>query len=160
MREIAIAVILLTPLFFVLPMAVAQTGWAVGDGGVILATANGGTAWGGQASGVTAKLNSVFSRDGTTAWAVGDRGGLPVQSTILVGTGSPTTWSLVPAANIPVVANLKSVYFADGLNGWAVGDAAGNGDNQVSTILFTQGNGGNGPWIQQRPRDNNNVGQT
>ena len=48
-----------------------QRGWAVGQGGTILATTNGGTAWAAQTGKTTEDLNSVtFNADGQRGWAL------------------------------------------------------------------------------------------
>ena len=49
----------------------ATHGWAVGDGGTILATANGGSTWSAQSSGSSASLIAVAESDATHGWAVG-----------------------------------------------------------------------------------------
>ncbi len=46
-------------------------GWAVGDGGTILHTADKGNSWGTQASGTTANLRAVAMADKYRGWAVG-----------------------------------------------------------------------------------------
>jgi hypothetical protein len=52
-------------------MVDATSGWAVGDGGLILHTGDGST-WTPQASGVAFDLTAVSAVDGQNAWAVGD----------------------------------------------------------------------------------------
>jgi len=49
----------------------ASTAWAVGTGGTILYTTDGGTTWNGQTSGTTQTLLGVSAADASTAWAVG-----------------------------------------------------------------------------------------
>jgi photosystem II stability/assembly factor-like uncharacterized protein len=157
-KSVAIMMVLSGFLVFsVAPTASAQIGWAVGDGGTIIATANGGTAWGAQTSPIPGvKLNSVFSRGGGIAWAVGDTNtaGGAASSTILFGSGTPTSW-VAATGPIQAVANLNGVYFADGDHGWAVGDVAGEGNKRVSTILASV-NDGRGAWNQELPRDGGN----
>jgi len=65
----------------------AAHGWAVGEGGVIVATTNGGVAWSAQTSGSSELLTSVAFSDATHGWAVGWNG------TILATTsgGGPST---------------------------------------------------------------------
>ena len=53
-------------------MADAYRGFAVGDGGVILKTEDGGRSWTHQASGTTEDLLGVDALDGFTAYAVGE----------------------------------------------------------------------------------------
>ena len=73
----------------------ATHGWAVGDGGTILATTDGGATWSAQSSGTTVDLGAVAFTDATHGWAVGDGG------TILVTANGGATWSaqsLAPGA--------------------------------------------------------------
>jgi hypothetical protein len=49
-------------------------GWAVGYGGVIAGTDNGGATWSAQASGTTNILWDVYFVDPEHGWAVGDHG--------------------------------------------------------------------------------------
>jgi hypothetical protein len=49
----------------------ASHGWAVGDGGTILATTNGGATWTKQSSGTTNELNGVAFSDASHGWVVG-----------------------------------------------------------------------------------------
>ena len=66
-------------------MVDATHGWAVGDGGLILRTADGLT-WAPQASGVAFDLTAVSAVDAQTAWAVGDG------ETILATTDGGANW--------------------------------------------------------------------
>src|SRR5215470_12244769 len=62
--------------------------WAVGAGGTILATTDGGKTWTPQTSGVAAALWSVhFHAEGQRGWAVGEGG------TILATTDGGKTWT-------------------------------------------------------------------
>ncbi len=49
----------------------ANNGWAVGDGGTIIRTTNGGTNWITQTSGTTQHLQDICFIDVNTGWAVG-----------------------------------------------------------------------------------------
>jgi photosystem II stability/assembly factor-like uncharacterized protein len=53
-------------------MADAEVGWAVGNGGIILKTANGGRTWFHQSSGTTEDLLGVDSFAGRVAYVVGE----------------------------------------------------------------------------------------
>lgn len=88
--------------------------WAVGDGGAILFTGDGGKKWEGQVSGSQASLWAVhFNSDGQRGWAVGDSG------TILATGNAGQTWTPQVSS---VDTKLTSVHFNDdGLRGWAVG---------------------------------------
>ncbi|MBS0391704.1 MAG: hypothetical protein JSR23_11260, partial [Proteobacteria bacterium] len=65
--------------------------WAVGDGGTILATSNGGNSWAAQASGTKASLTSVHftAEDPRRGWAVGNYG------TILATRDGGRQWSAI-----------------------------------------------------------------
>jgi len=52
----------------------ASHGWAVGNGGTILATSDGGATWSAQSSGTTNGLYGVSFPDANGGWAMGDQG--------------------------------------------------------------------------------------
>ena len=54
----------------------AGRGWAVGRGGAILATGNGGKTWTAQTSDTQALLGSVHFSDASHGWAAGDKGAI------------------------------------------------------------------------------------
>src|SRR5712691_8388763 len=134
-------------------MASATEGWAVGEAGVILRTADGGITWSEQVSGTTEPLNAVRFLDPLTGWAVGnvmlyttDGGGswhqgnsfpatnygvdfIDAQSGWAVGIGGVVYTTTDGGHNwsgkvTPTSDNLKDVDFVDASSGWAVG---GNG---------------------------------
>lgn len=88
-------------------------GWAVGEDGVILVTADGAKSWQLQTSGTKEILNSVHFVDPAHGWAVGQAG------LILATADGGKSWK-----NQASVAgsHLNSVTFSDELHGWAVGD--------------------------------------
>jgi photosystem II stability/assembly factor-like uncharacterized protein len=92
----------------------ADRAWAVGGGGTILTTADGGQSWAVQTSGTPADLASVqFQADGQHGWVVGGVG------TILATADGGRSWA---AQTSGTRADLYSVQFqADGQHGWAVG---------------------------------------
>lgn len=53
-----------------------DVGWAVGAGGTIVATADGGKTWAAQESGLEVALRSVWFIDRQTGFAVGDKGAI------------------------------------------------------------------------------------
>ena len=87
-------------------------GWAVGDGGVILATTDGGATWVKQSAGTTVSLNAVAFPDATHGWVVGSSG------TILATTDGGGAWSKQRSGS---AAHLQGVAFSDATHGWAVG---------------------------------------
>lgn len=90
----------------------STTGWAVGNGGLILKTTDGGSTWPAQTSGTTTNLRSVHFVDANTGWAVGG-GGL-----ILASTDGGATWT--PEAS-GVTTDLRRVFFVNANTGYVVG---------------------------------------
>jgi len=60
--------------FYSVSFTDSNTGWAVGDNGVIVKSTDGGEHWILQSSGVVSPLRSVYFIDSNTGWAVGDGG--------------------------------------------------------------------------------------
>ncbi len=89
-----------------------NVGWAVGGGGTILRTTDGGTTWKAQPSTTTQTLYGVSFANATTGWAVGGRG------TLLRTTDGGTTWKAQPSTT---TQTLYGVSFANATTGWAVG---------------------------------------
>ena len=90
----------------------ARRGWAVGTGGLVLATADGGRTWRAQESGTESDLHDVKFLDGREGWAVGSEGAL------LHTTDGGATWR----AERPVTPHtLERLFFAGRARGWAVG---------------------------------------
>jgi len=102
-------------------------GWAVGDGGTILHTDDGGTTWNPQTSRVSENLRGVYFKNETNGWAVGNNG------TILLTDNGGNDWK-PPTTDVPVSEDLLAVYFKNATDGIVAG--AGG------TILLTD-NGGN-----------------
>jgi len=89
-----------------------NVGWAVGAGGTIRHTTNGGTTWTKQTSGTSQTLYGVFFSDAANGWAVGAGGA--VRHTADGGS----SWT---GQTSGVTQTLYAVYFTDAANGWAVG---------------------------------------
>ncbi len=104
--------------------ATGNLGCAVGGGGTILRTTNGGSTWSAVKSGTTQTLYGVAFADASDGWAVGGGG------TILRTTNGGSTWSAVKSGT---TQTLYGVAFADASNGWAVG----NGGTIVHTANGT-----------------------
>ncbi|MGH9835869.1 MAG: YCF48-related protein, partial [Blastocatellia bacterium] len=64
----------------------ANRGWAVGNGGVILTSNDGGATWTPEQSGVSANLRGVFFVNATTGFAVGDNGAILKRGISTVGS--------------------------------------------------------------------------
>ncbi len=88
----------------------AQTGWAVGDRGVIWHTRNGGQSWQQQPSPVTCRLNSVFFLDPQHGWAAGGRT-VPFthvpEGIVLVTRDGGASWQQVPRLLVPTFYRIK-----------------------------------------------------
>jgi photosystem II stability/assembly factor-like uncharacterized protein len=91
----------------------AKIGWAVGDGGIILKSINGGGKWVRQASNTTNALHAVYFVSPTTGVAGGDLG------TMLRTTNGGTTWQPV---TFDLSNNVQSIHFTDVITGYAVGE--------------------------------------
>jgi hypothetical protein len=108
-----------------------RDGWAVGEGGEIISTRDGGQTWTPKTSGFNEILEGVSFVDTRDGWAVGNNG------TIISTNDGGQKWTR-QTNGVPTV-NLESVSFVNLRDGWAVGD---NG-----TIIST-GNGGR-TWATQ-----------
>ncbi|RLD66154.1 MAG: hypothetical protein DRI84_05355 [Bacteroidetes bacterium] len=93
----------------------SQTGWAVGDAGVILNTTDAGQTWLPQASGTTQKLRAVFFINANTGWAVGGS----TSKAILKTTNGGSSWQSITAPNI-VSGIIYDIAFTDVNTGWLV----------------------------------------
>jgi photosystem II stability/assembly factor-like uncharacterized protein len=111
----------------------ANTGVAVGNGGKILRTTNGGSNWIQQTSGTTNDLFEVYFVDAYLGYAVGYLG------TILKSIDGGISWTV---QNSGTTNQLNSVYFTDASTGYAAG-----GNFGIQTILKTVDGGAN--WVSQ-----------
>lgn len=142
---------------------IGDKGWAVGLGGTVIATDDGGKTWKPGPHTVAANLRSVrFQRDGKLGWAVGDTG------TVLRTEDGGATWSdLSLRTNLGTATDLVDVEYSEATKKiWAIGNDGtvlvstnaaqswrnitirGSGLTTVrntSSIFFSQ-NGNNG-WI-------------
>jgi photosystem II stability/assembly factor-like uncharacterized protein len=92
----------------------ARLGWAVGSGGAIYRTVNGGNSWQPQRSGVASDLFDVKFFDANEGWAVGAEG------TVLHTTSGGVRWTVERSGTTHA---LERIFFADRSHGWAVGFA-------------------------------------
>ena len=107
-----------------------RVGWAVGDRGTILTTADGGRTWTIRESGVSAALNAVFFLDRQRGWIAGGMAQPHTKSTIgiLLSTrDGGETWHRNRGPALPA---LKRIGFFDENAGWAAGS---------STALYPSG---------------------
>jgi len=100
-----------------------NTGYAVGEGGNIIKTTDGGVTWTSKNSGTSNTLKSIIFVNSTLGYAVGDSG------TICKTTDGGTTWT---HSNI-TTNSLNSVYFTDANTGYTVG---------LNNTIFKTTNGG------------------
>jgi len=87
-----------------------DSGWAVGDNGAILFSADGGETWVTQNVPSPQDLNGVYFFDSHTGWVVGTNG------TVLSTMNSGQTWTgkVIPDLN----NDLGFITFADNIHGW------------------------------------------
>lgn len=109
-----------------------ENGWAVGDGGLILRTSNGGDLWEIHPSGTEASLQNIAFVDSETAWIVGSGG------TILKTIDGGGRWTPQYTGSTQA---LYGVHFVDNRRGWVAGsegiilrtkDGGSNWEVQVS----------------------------
>jgi len=112
----------------------ANNGTAVGDGGTVLRTTNGGNTWINQTSGTTNTLLGVSFTDANNGTAVGNSG------TILEQPMEGTTGAAVSGT----ADDLWGVSFTDTNNGTAVGFDF----NTVTGLILRTTNGGS-TWTSQ-----------
>lgn len=109
----------------------ADTGWAVGEGGSIIKTTNGGQKWIWYESGVENTLKTVYSvNNGQRVIAAGD-GGI-----IIISEDAGETWNTLPNGTTDNIWNMQMV---TNEIGWMVGERA--------TALKTTDGGLT--WLQQ-----------
>lgn len=89
-----------------------DNGWAVGEGGTILRTANGGGSWTRQTSNTTANLRGVHFLDANRGAAVGDGG------VIVTTRNGGTNWTAEPSS---VTTSLRGVFVVNAQTSYAVG---------------------------------------
>ncbi len=98
--------------FFSVVFLNADFGYAVGSGGALYQTTDGGLTWRALSSGTSMTLRSVWIADVNTAWVVGDNG------VILQTTDGGAHWT---AISLGVLTDWHAITFVDG-TGMVVGD--------------------------------------
>ncbi|MCS7305158.1 MAG: YCF48-related protein [Thermoguttaceae bacterium] len=109
----------------------AQTGWAVGDRGVIWHTEDGGRHWQLQPSGTSARLLSVWFLDRHLGWAVGGLGQPYTGSStgvVLSTQDGGRSWRPIAKGLLPTLHRIRMV---DPQVGFAVGESSGLGPTGV-----------------------------
>ena len=116
----------------------ANTGTAVGDGGTILRTTDGGATWTRQSSGTTNSLRGVSFTDANTGTVVGEGG------TILRTTDGGDNWI---SQGSGTTLYLSGVSFVDANTGTAVGGGSDEFDLLWVSLYTTDGGA---TWTQTR----------
>ena len=107
-----------------------NTGWIVGDGGVIYKSSDRGVTWSLINSGISANLLDLSFINSQSGWICGNGG-------IILHTGDGgTTWT---AQTSGVAVNLHGISFVNSISGWAAGDSG--------TIISTNDGGNN--WTSE-----------
>ncbi|MBM3147705.1 MAG: hypothetical protein FJ000_07405, partial [Actinobacteria bacterium] len=123
----------------------AHHGWAVGAGGTILATDDGGASWVSQRSGTTRGLRVVCFVDRLHGWAAGEF------ETVLATSDGGRTWRRQHVAvlreGVNYVGKLTAMSFPDALHGWICGSentlmSTVDGGRTWRTVHFDVGRGG------------------
>ncbi len=107
-------------------------GWAAGDGGAIVHTADGGVTWKRQTSGVPHILMDVDFVDNLQGWVVGfDRS--TGSSVVLSTLDGGATWN--EQARIPS-EGIRALFVLDAEHAWAVGEQQRRSDEDGSQKLL------------------------
>ena len=128
----------------------AAHGWAVGMGGVILATNDGGVTWSVQRPAESANpfpfgctLHAVTFVDLQRGWAVGDAG------VILTTSDGGQHWTEQDSGDQAFDTDLCAITFIDSAHGWAVG----NNNGLDGPKILTTSNGGADWSVATLPTD-------
>ena len=113
-----------------------NSGYAVGDSGIILKTIDGGSNWLEQNSGTIHELNSVHFLDLLTGFCVGNTG------TIIKTIDGGMNWIIT---TLDPSSKLTSVQFTTNSLGYVVGYNPGNGTSWDAIVYRTVDGGSN--WV-------------
>jgi len=125
--------------FYDVDLVNRETGWVVGEKGIIAKTTDGGNSWNIQKSGTQYKLNSIFALNENTAWAVG-LGGM-----ILRTENGGDNWYIAKYLLSEYKNVHRAVSFIDSQKGWVVG-----GNYYIGGWILHTIDGGKS-WIEQTP---------
>jgi len=117
-----------------------NTGYAVGENGIVMKTTNEGTNWSQQNVISSFHLYDVYFASGTTGWVIGEYLGVPHYAAIFKTTDGGVNWN---ETSLGIDESLSGIYFTDMTHGWAVGGSPSSG----GSIYYTSDGGDN--WIQQ-----------
>lgn len=98
-------------------------GWAVGSGGTLIHTTDGGLSWSPQNAGVPNDIVDIFMLNRLEGWALAhDLTGTSLWTIILSTTDGGTSWTGNAYPQPDVILN--SILFLDGQHTWAAGEVA------------------------------------
>jgi photosystem II stability/assembly factor-like uncharacterized protein len=118
-----------------------NNGYAVSEGGDILATTNSGYTWSTQETFSSYEFRGVFFTDINHGWVVGEYLGLPHAAAVFVTENGGSTWI---EHVVTEDYSFNAVFFNDNLNGWLAGGTSGEG-----ALYYTHDGGLT--WIQDDP---------
>ena len=126
----------------------AEYGWAVGWGGLILHTTDGGSNWAPQRSGTRIRLQDVYFANREIGWAIGgDLVGNKMEYVLLHTDDGGAVWQ---NEDVPIADVQCKLHFLDPETGWLVGwdvNSAGRG------VVAHTTDGGQSWIIYKIPRD-------
>jgi len=112
-----------------------RKGWAVGEGGTIVRTNDGGENWESTPVDRSVYLWSVFFCDETHGWATGSR---EADSGVIYRTNDGgKVWGVQKEVREFHSGSVNGVWFADHSHGWAVGNAEGLDHLSYGFVLHT-----------------------
>ena len=127
----------------------ANTGWAVGDNGLILYTSNGGSTWIQQSSGIQLPITDIVFVDASTCWVLGRERDWWLQgehNILLKTTNGGIDW--VQQIN-DTTCYLDAICFINQNIGWITGKTTTLYDS-VKVVLMKTIDAGNN-WLPQSP---------
>jgi len=104
-------------------------GWAVGSGGAIYATNDGGITWVPQASGTTADLKKVFFLNANVGFVGG------YSRTLVKTADGGMTWQPTTVVEIPETgASIRGIQFTNALTGFLLSSESGKNGRVLKTV--------------------------
>ncbi len=120
-----------------------ETGWSIGEDGVIIHTNDGGDTWNRIQSNTQSNLNGIYI-DEEIGWIVGDWG------TLLKTTDKGKSFQKVESNSFQQ-KSLKAIYFIDKIHGWIVTSSNPEDIDNPGNIFHT--NDGGLTWFNQLKTD-------
>ncbi|MCF8343928.1 MAG: hypothetical protein K9H13_04760 [Bacteroidales bacterium] len=116
-------------------------GWAVGDGGAIIHTSDGGKTWSTQNSSSTDKLVDVQFMDNNTGWALIEPAA-NFNGKVLITNNGGRNWSITTFKTNLSNMSMHRLFFIDENRGWICGDFLS---------VYKTTNGGQSWFVQKKP---------